>query len=52
MQPTSPRNTIIPLDDRCLEIWQQLQKLIAEVLCVDVERVTMQSRLFADLGAA
>jgi acyl carrier protein len=40
----------LPLDDRCLEVWQKLTEILATTLDVDSDRITFKTRLFADLG--
>jgi acyl carrier protein len=41
----------IPLDDRSVAVWQQLREILSDALGVNVEKVTLESRLIADLGA-
>lgn len=40
----------IPLDERCLVVWQKLTDLLVDVLGVDPDTITFRSRLFRDLG--
>jgi acyl carrier protein len=41
----------IPIDDRSVAVWQKLQEILSDALGVKVEKVTLESRLIADLGA-
>ena len=43
-------NVEIPLDQRCLAVWQQLTKILAETLGVDADKITFRSRLIRDLA--
>lgn len=40
----------IPLDERCLVVWEQLRGVLSDALGVDAERITFRSRLIGDLG--
>ena len=42
----------IPVDDRCIAVWQQLRQILSDALGVNIEKVTLESRLVADLGAS
>jgi hypothetical protein len=42
----------IPVDDRCIAVWQQLRQILSDVLGVNIEKVTLESHLVADLGAS
>lgn len=42
----------IPLDDRCLDVWERLKAILVENLGIDAETITFRSRLIRDLGAA
>jgi hypothetical protein len=42
----------IPVDDRCIAVWKQLRQILSDVLGVNIENVTLESRLVADLGAS
>lgn len=41
----------VPLDDRCIAVWEQLTEILADTLGIDADRVTFRSRLMRDLGA-
>ena len=40
----------VPLDERCLAVWQQLTGILVDSLGVKPDRVTFRSRLVRDLG--
>jgi len=40
----------IPLDERCIAVWQQLTEVLAQSLGVDADEVTYRSLLVRDLG--
>ena len=40
----------IPVDDRCIAVWQQLRQILSDVLGVNIEKVTLESRLVTDLA--
>jgi acyl carrier protein len=42
----------IPLDQRCVVIWEELVEILVAALGVDPEEVTYRSLLFRDLGAS
>jgi len=44
------RETRIPLDDRCLVVWQQLREILVDALGVKPDEVTFRARLIRDLG--
>lgn len=46
------RHVEIPLDDRCLVVWERLTAILVEALGVDVDEVTFRSRLVKDLAMA
>jgi len=46
------RDLEIPMDDRCLAVWSQLTRMLAEQLGVDADTITFRSRLFRDLGTS
>ncbi len=39
-----------PVDERCLEVWQELVEILVAALGVEPEQVTFRARLIADLG--
>jgi acyl carrier protein len=41
----------IPIDDRSVTVWQKLREILSDAIGVKVEKVTLESRLIADLGA-
>lgn len=44
------QETAVPLDDRCIAVWERLTGILVDVLGVEAERVTFRSRLIRDLG--
>ena len=44
------RHAEVPLDDRCLVVWEQLTAILVEALGVDADEVTFRSRLVKDLA--
>ena len=51
-QGTGAGGDYIPVDDRCIAVWQQLRQILSDALGVNIEKVTLESRLVADLGAS
>ena len=43
-------NAEVPLDIRCLHVWQQLVNALTDSLGIDEDKITFRSRLIADLG--
>lgn len=41
----------IPIDDRSVAVWEKLREILSDAIGVKVEKVTLESRLVADLGA-
>jgi acyl carrier protein len=41
----------IPIDDQSVAVWRQLQEILSDALGVKAEKVTLESRMIADLGA-
>jgi hypothetical protein len=41
----------IPIDDRSIAVWYQIQEILSDALGVKIEKVNLESRLGADLGA-
>ena len=44
------RSTEIPLDDRCLDIWERLTAILVDTLGVERDDVTFHARLVKDLA--
>ena len=44
-------NSRIPVDDGSIAVWQRLRQILSDALGVTIEKVTLESRLIADLGA-
>lgn len=44
------RNVEVPMDDRCLAVWEQLQQILVDSLGVKPEEVTFRARLVKDLA--
>jgi len=44
------RGAYIPMNDRCLQVWSRLKKILVEMSYLKGQQVTFSSRLFADLG--
>jgi acyl carrier protein len=44
------RHVEIPLDDRCLVVWERLTAILVDALGVDADEVTFRSRLVKDLA--
>ena len=42
----------IPVDDRCIAVWQQLRQILSDALGVNIEKVTLESRLVAHPAAS
>ena len=42
----------VPLDPRCMAVWQELTETLSVSLGVEIETVSFRSRLFADLGCS
>ena len=40
----------IPLDDRCLDVWERLTAILVETLGVEVDEITFRARLVKDLA--
>jgi acyl carrier protein len=41
----------IPIDDRSVAVWEKLREILSGAIGVKIEKVTLESRLAADLGA-
>lgn len=44
------RDVAIPLDERCLVVWEQLTEILVDALGVDAEAVTFRARLVKDFA--
>jgi acyl carrier protein len=44
------KDVAIPMDDRCLAVWEQLTQILVDVLGVDRGEITFRSRMIRDLG--